>query len=98
MRLLTAGDQRLLEEAADRFATVKTEVALPRAEAEQPVGPGRSQPLERDRQRVVVELLANAALVDAAVASALAAPARPRTECLRRSVVRSQPSALHVIG
>ena len=31
MRLLTAGDQRLLEEAADRLAAVKTEVALPRA-------------------------------------------------------------------
>ena len=59
MRLLTTGDERLCEETADRFAPVKTQVAFPLAEAEQLVGPRRSQPLKRDRQRVGVELLAN---------------------------------------
>ena len=35
MRLLTPGDERLREEAADRLATVEPQVALPRAQAEQ---------------------------------------------------------------
>src|ERR1051325_6148146 len=39
MRLLTTGDERLPEEAADCLATVKAEVPLPLAEAEQLVRP-----------------------------------------------------------
>src|SRR5687768_3237141 len=59
MRLLTAGDERLFEGTADCLATVETQVTLPLAEVEQLVGPWRSQPLKRDRQRVGVKLLAD---------------------------------------
>ena len=97
MRLLTTGDERLREEAADGLATEKAQVALPLAEAEQLVRPWRSQPLERDRQRVLIELLANRRRWER-LRSQPVVRAPPRIGMPSAVVVRSQPSGLHVIG
>ena len=50
MRLLPARDERLPEQAADRFAAKEPQIAGARGEAENFLRPRRAQPLEIDRQ------------------------------------------------
>jgi hypothetical protein len=54
---LTAGDQRLLEKAADGFATVKAKVAWTSGKAEELLGKRRSKPLKIDRELRGVEVV-----------------------------------------
>src|SRR4051812_15665619 len=58
MRLLTSGDERLLEVAADGLTTEKAEVAAARGERKDFVRPWRAKPLELDRQRRRIEVIA----------------------------------------
>src|SRR5687767_15448394 len=59
VRLLTPRHQRLAEETPDRLAPEQPQVARPRAQAEEIVGVGRSQPLKCERERRGIELFPN---------------------------------------
>ena len=57
VRLLAARDERLPELAADGLAAEQPQVTRSRRQAEELVGPGRAQPLKRDRQVWTVEVV-----------------------------------------
>src|SRR5688572_24855039 len=58
--LLAARDEGLLEEAANRLPAVQPEKAGTRGQAEELVGPRRSEPLKIDRQLRPIEILTRA--------------------------------------
>ena len=98
VRLLAARDERLFEEASNRLAPVETQMARTRAQAEEFVGQGRSKPLKIDWQDLPVELLADGSRRRRLQGQTLRRRHLHRSECLRRLVVLSHPSAPHVIG
>src|SRR6266496_403566 len=58
MSLLSPGHQCLAKQAADRFATIETQVAGTCSQAEKFFRPGRAQPLEIQRQLRAVKVFA----------------------------------------
>ena len=90
MRLLTPGDERLRERAAERFAAKETQAARPRREAEDLLRPRRPQPLEVDRQLRRVEILARGGAGNSRAGKDGAGVSSVGTPC--PSKVRSQPS------
>src|SRR5687768_8270066 len=59
VRLLPSRDERLLEQAADRFAAEETEAAWTRRKREEFVRPRRAEPLKVDWQHRMIEILAH---------------------------------------
>src|SRR5579871_4018229 len=59
MRLLPAGDQRLLELAPQGFSAEETQEATPLGKAPEPLGIGRAQPLKLNGQLRRIEIRAD---------------------------------------
>ena len=95
MRLLPPRDERLAEQAADRLAAEEAQMAGRAREAEELLRPRRAQPLEVDGQLRTIE-------VSRRRRGGTDAGQRRRGDvhagCPAPSMVRSQPSAPHVIG
>ena len=92
VRLLTARDECLTKLAANRFAAVETQVTRTRCQAEELVRPRRSKPLKRERQRGVVEVIADGS-AEKRVAAAVRAR-RTSTDGDPLAVRRPQPAVV----